>query len=54
MKVEKLLLLFNGKGDNGLRYKGQSEALNNMFIAIEQYVCLAILKPQMASVMGSS
>lgn len=28
MKVKKLLLLFNGKGDNGFRYKGKSEELN--------------------------
>lgn len=30
MKVKKLFLLFNGKGNNGLRYKGKSEALNNV------------------------
>lgn len=30
MKVKKLLLLFNGKGHNGLRYNGKSEALKNV------------------------
>ena len=29
-KFKKMLLLFNGKGENGLGYRGKSEALNNM------------------------
>lgn len=30
MKVKKLVLLFNRKGDNGLRYEGKSETLKNV------------------------